>query len=184
MENAGFWGEISPCEHVLQIYGEEESFLDALGGYVASGIQSGDAVIVIATPGHFKALGNRLQANGLLLDAAGVAGQFIPLDAEVLLSEFMVDGWPDENRFNRCILKLLKHARRNGREVRGFGEMVALLWERGETQATLELERLWHRLCQAEQFPLFCAYPSTGFQPHAGDSRAQICGAHSLVMPG
>lgn len=48
-----FWGEISPCEHLVQIYQNEGVFLDSLEGYVAGGILADDGVVVIATPAAF-----------------------------------------------------------------------------------------------------------------------------------
>jgi NAD(P)H-hydrate repair Nnr-like enzyme with NAD(P)H-hydrate epimerase domain len=49
-----FWGEIAPCDHVLQIYEDDDIFLDALTGFVGGGINAGDAVIVIATATHLR----------------------------------------------------------------------------------------------------------------------------------
>ena len=34
-----FWGEISPCEHLVQIYQDEGVFLNALEGFVAGGFK-------------------------------------------------------------------------------------------------------------------------------------------------
>ena len=66
---------------------------------------------------------------------------------------------------------LLTRGRAGGRRVRAFGEMVAVMWARGEQGATVRLEHLWHRLCQSEAFSLFCAYPRIGFtqDAEAGD---------------
>lgn len=36
-----FWGDISPCEHLVQIYQDEGVFLDSLEGFVAGGDKSG-----------------------------------------------------------------------------------------------------------------------------------------------
>ena len=95
----------------------------------------------------------------------------------------MVNGWPDEQRFERAIGEILEKARRNGRKIRAFGEMVALLWAKGNRDATLRLEQLWHGLCQRESFSLFCAYPRSGFTKQASESVADICALHSKVIP-
>jgi hypothetical protein len=42
--------------------------------------------------------------------------------------------------------------------VRAFGEMVALLWAQGKSQAALELEDLWNELPGHHPFSLMCAY--------------------------
>jgi len=37
-----FWGEIAPCEHLVQIYDNDGAFLDSLEGFVAGGLRAGD----------------------------------------------------------------------------------------------------------------------------------------------
>jgi len=177
-----FWGEIAPCEHLVQLYAEEGVFLDSLEGFVAGGIKAGDGVILIATPAHLRALDERLAIRGVDLDFARSRDRYIAVDAEATLSKFMVDGWPDEVRFKQAVHDLIERARRGGRRVRAFGEMVALMWARGHNAATVHLEHLWHKLCQDEAFSLFCAYPRSGFTEEASTSLQAICDAHSKVI--
>src|SRR5687767_14092158 len=44
-----FWGELAPSEHLIQIYEDDDVFLDALEGFVAEGLGVGESVVVIAT---------------------------------------------------------------------------------------------------------------------------------------
>ena len=53
---------------------------------------------------------------------------YIPLEANEVLTTFIVNNWPDETLFNDVIFKLLKRVKGKGRNVRVIGEMVALLW--------------------------------------------------------
>jgi hypothetical protein len=177
-----FWGEISPCDHLVQIYDEDAVFLDALEGFIAGGLRRGDAAIVIATPRHRASLDRRLRAQELDIDAAIAEDRYQVLDAERTLSQFMRDGWPDEDLFNACVRRILDRARIHGRPVRAFGEMVALLWAQGHSGATVRLEHLWHALCRTEAFALFCAYPRSGFTQDASASLQEICATHSKVM--
>ncbi len=177
-----FWGEIAPCEHVVQIYGDDQVFLDALEGFVGSGLRVGDAVVVIATAEHRRGLEKRLCQHGYNLDAARALDQYIPLDAQATLSRFMVEGWPDDRRFHAEIAKILALARAGKRRVRAFGEMVALLWAQGANGATVRLEHLWTEFIHRESFPLFCAYPRSGFTEDARSSLDEICAAHSRVF--
>jgi MEDS: MEthanogen/methylotroph, DcmR Sensory domain len=55
-----FWGEISPCEHIAQIYDTDAVFLDTLAGFIGGGLIAGESTIVIATAPHLKALEQRL----------------------------------------------------------------------------------------------------------------------------
>lgn len=176
-----FWGELSACDHCVQIYEDDVVFLDALEGFVAGGIRQGDAIILIATPAHLRGLESRLEASGFDVGAAIKRDQYIALDAKESLDRFMVDGWPDEVLFAQFIDHLLLRARGQHRKVRAFGEMVALMWAEGHCGATVRLEHLWTRLCQQESFSLFCAYPKTGFTENANDAIAQVCAAHTRL---
>ena len=179
-----FWGEIAPCDHVVQIYENDGIFLDALAGFVGGGINSGDCTIVIATEPHLKALKDRLIEYGVYVDALISEDRYIPLDAGKTLEKFMINGWPDEVLFNQLVTKLLQRARRNNRKVRAFGEMVALLWAQGHNGATVQLEHLWNNFCETEAFCLFCAYPKSGFTQDINDSIKNICGSHSKMIAG
>lgn len=179
-----FWGEISPCEHLIQIYDDGGAFLDALEGFVQGGLWAGDSAIVIATEPHLDALQSRLLASGHSLEEARYRDQYIPIDAATALESFMVDGWPDEERFSAMVHGLLERARKGGRKVRAFGEMVALLWARGDKDATVRLEQMWHNLCREEAFSLFCSYPRTDFAQNASTSAQEICAVHTKVYQG
>jgi hypothetical protein len=76
-----FWGEIAPCDHFVQIYEDNDIFLDTLEGFVSGGIRSGDGIIVIAIPANLKALEDRLKAQGVDLETAIDQEQYIALDA-------------------------------------------------------------------------------------------------------
>lgn len=177
-----FWGEIAPCEHMVQIYQDDAVFLDTLEGFVAGGLRSGDGVVIIATPEHLTALEGRLRNADLDLERAALTDQYIALDANRTLAKFMIQGWPDDILSDQVVTDLLTRAGKGGRRVRAFGEMVALLWHEGHTGATVRLEHLWHRLCHERGFSLFCAYPRIGFTQDADLSIKEICAAHSKIV--
>jgi len=179
-----FWGEIAPCEHLVQIYQDDGVFLDSLQGFVAGGLEMNDGVIVIATAEHLAALEDRLLKQGISLHIARSRDQYIALEAEETMSQFMVNGWPDDVLFERMVTRLLERARGRDRRVRAFGEMVAVMWGQGLNGATVRLEHLWHKFCQREAFSLFCAYPRSGFTQDADASMKEICDTHSRVLAG
>lgn len=177
-----FWGEIAPCDHVVQIYENDEIFIDVLAGYVGGGINAGDAIIIIATEAHINALETRLRSFAIDVNSLVSNEQYFPLDAQETLDKFMVNDWPDEELFMKLITNLLRKAKKTNRNVRAFGEMVALLWAQGHNGATVQLEHLWNRLSEMESFCLFCAYPRSGFTDDINVSIKGICGAHSKII--
>jgi hypothetical protein len=94
----------------------------------------------------------------------------------------MIDGWPDEDRFEEIVTDILRRATKNGRKMRAFGEMVALMWAQGHCCATVQLECMWQKFCEKESFSLFCAYPKSGFTQDAHESIARVCAEHSKVL--
>jgi hypothetical protein len=180
-----FWGEVAPSEHLVQIYANDDTFLDALEGFVGSGLRAGESVIVLASAAHLHDLEKRLRHGSWIdVDRARWEDRYIALLARETLDKFMVNGWPDEQLFERAVTPLITRARGEGRRVRAFGEMVALLWAEGNAAATIRLEHLWNKLVAAEKFPLFCAYPLAGFTQDAAASLQTVCDTHSRAIPG
>jgi hypothetical protein len=177
-----FWGELSPCSHIVEIYEDDQKFLDHLAEFVAGGIVQDEAVIIIATPQHRLALTKRLAATGFDVSSITRADQLLLLDAEETISQFCIREWPDEELFSDVIGGVLERATKHGRKVRAFGEMVALLWAKGLCGATIRLEHLWTDFCRRQSFSLFCAYPKIGFTGNAAEDMARVCGVHSHVF--
>jgi AcrR family transcriptional regulator len=180
-----FWGELRPSEHSVQIYGSEAVFMDALEGYASAGLRRLESVILISTAPHLHELEKRLRAKWIDLDRARWEGRYVALLAQEVLSRFMVDGMPDESRFDAVVGAILERARGpEKRPVRAFGEMVALLWQEGDWAGAMALERLWNKSQAAGKFPLFCAYPRECFKDEWSTSIRLVCAAHSRIIPG
>ncbi|HZI25826.1 MAG TPA: MEDS domain-containing protein [Chryseolinea sp.] len=179
-----FWGEIAPCEHVVQVYETEKVFLDLLHGFVSEGLDAGDCVIVIATLQHLEAVNTKLRESGFELSKLEAEKVYFPLEAEAVLSKFMVNDWPDEELFNKVAAGIVSEAKSGVRQFRAFGEMVALLWAKGNVGATVRLEHLWNKFRTKHSFCLFCAYPQNGFTENASESLAHLCQAHSKLIAG
>ncbi|HMK03424.1 MAG TPA: MEDS domain-containing protein [Ferruginibacter sp.] len=179
-----FWGEVAPCDHVVQIYENDKTFLDSLEGFIGSGLLAEDSVIIIATAEHIRNMHTRLKSQGFDIDFLIAQDQYIALDASETLSKFMVNNWPDEKLFFQLITAILKRAQQGNRKVRAFGEMVAILWQQGLNGATVQLENLWNELHKKDQFSLFCAYPKVGFTQDMHSSMETICCAHTKMIDG
>ena len=178
-----FWSRVASQDHLVQFYDQEKSFLDTLEGFVGSGLLAGENVIVIATRQHLDSLNNRLQGQGFDLIRLVAEEQYIPLDATDTLNLFMVNEIPDKSLFDYHIKGLLRHACINGKKVRAFGEMVAVLWNDGQFDATVQLEKFWHDLHHQDAFSLFCAYPKSSM-PLSTSHLHAICHSHTMLIDG
>src|SRR5581483_7614909 len=178
------WSEMHVSDHFVQFYETDDFLLHSLSEFIATGLETGDACIIIATSAHRQGLEERVQAEGL--DLTQIHGQYIPLDAGETLAQFMVDGeGPDPDRFTQVIGNLIMQASKGQRRVRAFGEMVALLWAEGNRLAAICLEELWNELQnKIAPFSLFCAYSMHNFAGEVyGDQFSEICLRHSHVIP-
>src|SRR5919201_6699758 len=137
-------------QHSVQFYSADESLMDTLSRFIGSAIGAGDAAIVIATQAHREELANRLSSRGLEVARAVEQGRYVALDAAETLSQFMVNGWPYEKSFVELIGGVISQAKAAAEREHGraamFGEMVALLWAEGKTEAALRLEELWNQI--------------------------------------
>lgn len=177
-----FWSSIAPDDHVVQIYENDEAFQDLLDNFVMSGIRAGESVIVIATLSHLETLNESLRKNGYDPFHLKIKGVYIPLDARESLSKFMVNHWPDENLFLHFVNNALMRARSHSHNVRVMGEMVALLWAQGLTEATARLESLWDQFRKKQSFSLLCAYPKSILKTYPESSLNHIYCSHKKVV--
>lgn len=176
-----FWRDMKPGDHACHVYRDENALLDTLCGFVGGGLWSGESAIVIATDAHLMQMEEMLRETGLDLGHFRATDAYIPLSAELSLAKFMDGGWPDGGRFEAFFNSTILRAQRGGRSVRAFGEMVALLWARGQYAATVRLEHLWNKSLEREKIRLVCGYPKDGFSRGHAESIRRIDSSHTLV---
>jgi PAS domain S-box-containing protein len=182
-----FFENVEPRVHLVQLYEADEQVLaNNVSHYLWEGLKRQEGLLIVATPKHRDAFARRLRMFGADLDSAVHKGQLIFLDADQTLAKFMVDGTPDWSRFRNVIGAVTREIQEwTGRgEIRAYGEMVGLLWQAGQFTAALQLEELWHRLLDAGDLRLFCAYPIDVFAEefHAAAVKDILC-AHTHLVP-
>src|SRR4051812_11388776 len=171
---------MSPPFHSVHIYAESQELITYLGGVVTSSLAVRNPVFIIATEEHHHLLVTYLLMQGVALSTYSQEGLYNAFDAEQLLATFMVSDMPDPNLFRASVCALLADAREHSHgEVTVFGEMVALLWEKGNRAAALRLEGLWNELLDEIPCRLHCAYASRLFQREVDEWR--VCSLHSSV---
>jgi PAS domain S-box-containing protein len=181
------WTAVGGAEHLVQFYETDDFLLDALVGYVLSGLEAGEVCLVLATAAHREGLEARLESAGVDLAAVRREGTYRWLDASTTLARLLREGWPDPERFAQVVGRQVLRALKRGRHVRIFGEMVALLWAEGNRAAAVRLEELWNQFQRRAPAPftLFCGYALADCAEAAcAEPFAAICQQHSQVFPG
>jgi hypothetical protein len=170
------------CDHFVQFYDTQDQLLQSLRSYITIGLRRGETVFSIASTEHQRLLEELLSIDGDM-EGARRHGRYIAVDAERLLERFMVDGMPDPDRFARVVNALLRRPAREGRPIRGFAEMVALLWRSGQYDAALRLEELWDTMAREFNLVLYCAYPSECFANGRQPGCAEVSCRHTRILP-
>jgi hypothetical protein len=135
--------------------------------------------VVIATPEHRAAFLEKIEAGRALRQ-----GQLKVLDAEDTLATCMSNGMPQWKPFHEVIGGLIAELRLQYPTVRAYGEMVDVLWQRGEREAAIRLEEYWNDLGKLQTFSLFCAYRMDPLDSHAyGGPLESVCKVHSHLIP-
>jgi hypothetical protein len=149
--------------HLVQFYKSSTSLILQLTEFIGTGLRNNDTCVVIATPTHLQMLNEQLKELKIDVAAAKLCGQYVVLEASETLAKFMVNGLPDRTLFFDVVGKLVEKFSKSGQPIRAYGEMVALLWKKGNRQAVIQLENLWNELAALHDFSLFCAYPELHF---------------------
>jgi diguanylate cyclase (GGDEF)-like protein len=171
-------------DHLVEFYETEDFLVDTVGTFLVPALMEGDAAIVVASAEHRRRFEAALADAGVDVEAAAGEGRYLALDAADVLARFMVAGRPDATRFRDMIGPLMDRAAQGGRQIRAYGEMVALLWDDGDVSSAMALEDLWNDLSATREFMLLCAYPMRAFDDDASSAAfKRICDQHTDVIP-
>jgi DNA-binding NarL/FixJ family response regulator len=176
----------APRDHIVQLYQDQQFLNRAVCRFAAAAIANGEGVILVPTVAHWDAFRPRLEAEGVDVKAAEKRGQLTVVDADNLLPTFMRGGMPDSPVFMGLAASVISEARGGGRypKVRWWGEMVNILWERGEVAASMQLEDQFDQLAHEQDIAIFCSFLMDNFN---GDVHARMLPRlgenHSHLIP-
>jgi hypothetical protein len=154
-----------PCNHIVQLYQDPDFLTRAVCRFAGAAIANGEGVILVPTLAHWNTFRPRLVAEGVDVEAAQERGQLTVVDAEQLLPRIMRDAMPDSPVFLGLAGEVIGQARAGARyqKVRWWGEMVNVLWERGEVAASMNLEDLFDQLARKHDIAIFCSFLMDNF---------------------
>ena len=175
-----------PRDHIVQLYQDQDFLNRAVCRFAAAAMANGEGVILVPTAAHWDAFRPRLESEGVDVKAAEQRGQLTIVDADDLLPTFMKDGMPDSPVFLGLAANVISRARGEGQypKVRWWGEMVNVLWERGDVAASMNLEDLFDQLADEQDIAIFCSFVMDNFD---GDVHARMLPRlgenHSHLIP-
>jgi DNA-binding NarL/FixJ family response regulator len=174
--------------HEVEFYSDDAAFVVGFTRFIEAALESGNAVIVVATESHRKSLLQGLREHGVDIVAAVKQGCYVSLDVVDTLSTFMVNDLPDPARFLKVAGNLVAAAAKASRgdrpRVATCGECAPILWEQGKADAALEVEHLWDEIAKSCNVDILCGYILNSFQrEHESHIYERICAKHSAVSP-
>lgn len=170
------------CEHLVQFYDSDADLCDSVVPYLAEGVSAGESVLVLATEPHLRAFADALAELEVGLELAVDEGRYVALDAADLLKRIRSGAAISALEFELLIGSLVRDRTATGDGLRAYGELVALLWDEGDTAAAIEFEGLWNELCDREEFSLFCGYRAAPTRI-GQEAVRQVCRHHTHVIP-
>jgi hypothetical protein len=175
----------APCDHIVQLYQDQDFLNRAVCRFAGAAIANGEGVILVPTLTHWHGIRPRLEAEGVDVDAARRRGQLTVVDSDEFMPSFMRESMPDSPVFLGLAADVIGEAR-SGRyqKVRWWGEMVNVLWERGDVAASMNLEDLFDQLAHQHDIAIFCSFLMDNFD---GDVHARMLPRlgtnHSHLVP-
>jgi hypothetical protein len=166
-------------DHLVQVYSDPAFLAEAVTQYLATGLRQGEAAIVIARPENRQRF-----AEILARDHLHPLPSLRMLDADETLDSFMVNGMPEWTAFHRACGGAIAEMRLQYPTVRAYGEMVDILWQRGERHAAIRLEEFWNELGRLQTFSLYCAYRMDALNSDSyGGALESVCRCHTHLIP-
>jgi hypothetical protein len=178
--------EAGPRDHIVQLYQDQDFLNRAVCRFAAAALANGEGLILVPTSAHWNAFRPRLEAEGVDVEAAQGRGQLTVVDADDFLPSFMRGAMPDAPVFLGLAAEVITRARGAGcyPKVRWWGEMVNILWERGDVAGSMSLEDLFDQLGHEQDVAIFCSFLMDNF---SGEVHARMLPRlgenHSHLIP-
>src|SRR5579864_8530310 len=148
-----------------RFYENDQSLARIVADFLGEGFACGSPGIVLATATQRAAIIRELTDQSLDVAELQRSDDLLLLDAEEILSTFMIDGKPDATKFWNQMRGVIERVSR-GRTtctVRIFGQIADVLWQRGAGHAAIRLEVLWNQMAHIGGPSLVCVYAIGNF---------------------
>ena len=152
-----------------RFYENDQSLARIVADFLGEGFVRGSPGIVVATATQRAAIIRELTDRSLEVAELQRSDDLLLLDAEEMLSRFMIDGKPDATRFWDQMSAVIERVSRGRTSctVRIFGQIADVLWRRGAGDAAIRLEVLWNQMAHMGAPSLVCFYAIGNFYKDA-----------------
>ncbi|MCU1538540.1 MAG: regulatory protein [Humibacillus sp.] len=158
--------------------GLDREGIETVARFMSEGWARSERALAVTTAGHLRRLDAALRRLGHDPDALRRDTRYTCVEADAMIQQASTTGGFDPERFGALAVDLVRRAGA-GSPVRAFGEVVARLWQRGEVQAALEVERQWQGLLRRHDLSILSASAATAFGRSTLLDVRRICDLHT-----
>lgn len=180
----GELGATGVHEHLVGVYGSDAALTAAAASFLAPSLVAGGIGVVLGTATHHEMVADELVGRGVDVEVVRREGRLVRIDGVETLARISTDGRIDPARFDDVVVRPLAELGADGRQVRVFGGLLALLWAAGDIVGVLDLERLCDELVASQPLSLLCAYPTTLVEAIDAETLDGLVAAHTAPAPG
>ncbi len=174
--------------HIAAFYADETARLDDYLRLAEGAHRDGRVFVLVADGSRHDQLDRSLRARGIPVDRLASEGRHVFVDVATTLASTMADGRLDEARLRDAVADIFEQitatAGRHRLRIIFCAEDGAGLWNEGQPDAAVQLERLWNELSTGWAIDTLCAYDVDARRGHgeACDTFRRICAEHTAVL--
>lgn len=171
-------------EHLVGVYATDAALAAAAAAFLVPSLVAEGVGVVLGTGTRREAIADELGGRGVDVELARREGRLVWIDGAELLDRIRADGQIDADRFDEVVGQQLAALGAGGRQVRVFGELLAVLWAAGDVVGALELERLCDELVAHQPLSLLCGYPMRLVDAVGAETLEGVVATHTAPAPG
>ena len=173
----------SVVRHDVSFYDDRTMLECCIVDYALEGLDADETVVLIVAASSLPSVRQAIAAQGADVDDLCRRRVLMLFDADATLGSVTTRDGIDWPAVTALAGRVVGDAKSTSRPMRLFGEMVALLWQRGDVQAALDLEKLWDELAHQHCFDVLCAYPTMATTvPGAARPINAMCALHDATV--
>jgi len=135
-------------DHIAVVYQDEDFLVKSAGRFIASGLRSGDGIVVLCTLPHWEMIRERLA--GVDLVSATRRGQLVRSGVHNILLGWMSANC-DQAEFDEAVGGLVDAQLGQYAAVRVFSELADLLLEKDNRLIATNAQRAWNSYLRGKQ---------------------------------
>jgi anti-sigma regulatory factor (Ser/Thr protein kinase) len=173
----------TPAPHQAFVYDDELELIRTIGEFSMEALGCGGAVILLARRDHLESVDEWVRLSGALLPRAGsppIDGRFQTIDIDEIICDLELVPDPS-GELERLLRAACDRIPPECGVLHVFGHLVGSLWERGQSQLSLEIELIGSRLAAERDVSVLCAYPARALGGRRDLESIRRC--HTRVVP-